>query len=63
MSLKFDFNAILGNKIEVELLKNKKARPLVLMLKKYGIEGLRAMEFIADLATVAQQMQQKEGGE
>lgn len=60
MNFSFDFNKILGNRIEAELLKNKKAKPLVLMLKKYGIEGVRAMEFIADLATVAQQMQQEE---
>lgn len=57
MNINFDFNRILGNRIESELLKNNKAKPLVLMLKKYDIEGVRAMEFIADLATVVQQMQ------
>ena len=61
MNFSFDFNKILNAKIESELLKNKQARPLVALAKKYGIEGMQIMSFIADLATVAQQLQQEEG--
>ena len=60
MNFSFDFKKILDTKIESELIKNKKAKPLVALAKKYGIEGTEIMTFIADLATVAQQMQQEE---
>lgn len=63
MNFSFDFKKILDTKIESELLKNKKSRPLVMLAKKYGIEGTEIMSFIADLATVAQQMQQEEASE
>lgn len=63
MNFFFDHKKIMNAKIEQELLKNERSRPLVELAKKYGIEGLRIMEFMADLATVAQQMQQEEASE
>lgn len=56
-----DVKKLLDMKVEQGLLKQEKTKPLVLMLKKYGIEGMQAISFIADLATVVQQMQQGEG--
>lgn len=66
MNFFFSCKELLDSKIENELLKNEKSRPVVELAKKYGIRGMQIMSFIADLATVAQQMgqmQQKEGSE
>lgn len=48
----------LDNLIEQELLNHKSSRPYILLLKKYGIVGVRATEFIKDLALVVEQMNQ-----
>ena len=58
MNIFFDYAKILNAKIESELAKNKQMKPLVELAKKYGIEGANIISFVADLATVAQQLQQ-----
>jgi hypothetical protein len=56
MQCDFDFNAILQQYINQQL-KDSEAKPFVELANKYGICGIKAMEFMADLATVLQQFQ------
>lgn len=54
----FDMKTFLDARLENEMLKNESAKPIVLLLKKHGIVGMQAIDFVAELAQVVQQMQQ-----
>lgn len=62
MDISYDFTKMLDAKIESELLKEKKSRPLIQLAMKYGIRGIKLLEFITELATVSQQLQEEENG-
>ena len=61
--LSFDFKWLLDATMESTLLKNKQLRPIVILLKKYNITGLQAVSFLAEFATVCQQLPKKEDSE
>ena len=50
MDFKFDMSAILDAKLNAELSKDKEIRPVLAVLKKYGIQGWTALSFLRDMA-------------
>lgn len=60
-NVSFDYAALLKTavnaKLEPALMADEQKRPLFLLLKEYGIRGVDAVEFLAKLATVTQQIQ------
>ena len=56
------FKNLINSKVEEGLLANERGKPVFLLLKKYGIRGLDAVQFLAEFATACQQFQQGEDG-
>ena len=52
MNANFDFTGIIDAMMNAELLKNKEAAPLTILLNKYGIRGIKAMEFLLELVAI-----------
>jgi len=58
--MNFDFLELLNVQIESQLSKNAAVQPLLKVLCKYGIRGFKAIEFLAEFATAAQSITDKE---
>ena len=58
--MNFDFLEFMNVQFEYQLSKNAEIQPLLKVLRKYGIRGLKAIEFLAEFATAAQSITGKE---
>lgn len=60
MSSFFDFEALLNEAIEREISKKDyRMKHVLAVLKKYGIRGTKALNLIAELGAVCEEMQKK----
>lgn len=51
-----NFSGIVDEMLNMNMLKNKDTAPFVALLNKYGIRGVKAMEFILEFGEVAKEM-------
>ena len=59
-NITIDIAGMLDTAVEGTLMQNEETRPIADLLKRYGIVGLKAVSFIAELGTVVQLMEQAE---
>lgn len=54
--MEFDLTTILGLYINNKMLKDKRSVPMVKLLNKYGIYGIKAANFMLELVEVLKEM-------